>query len=240
MRVQHSGNGKLEPPLVVLSLLERGLAFLQEEVGVVLAGELADLDEEVPEMLLECRNVLVKVEQSLDSDLDLVVCEVRECSAEKVGHELLHECDVGPRERQRGGGWVQVDGDLVGLQECEHVGQDGGMHGESGSVRRIRDNAEHVLQDVRVVRLVEGLRRVRLTGHVLEQLEQDAESGVSHISHRVLEGPDDRVEDQLELRGRDGEEGCEAVVVDRLEHHEEVCAVFREFFKVLENEKYEV
>ena len=234
MRVQHSRNSELEPPLVVLGLLEGGLALLEEEVGVVLAGELSNLDEEVSEVFLERRDVLVEVEQSLDSDFDLVVREMRKRRAEKVGHELLHEGDVGAGQRQRRGGRVQVDGDLVGLQQGEHVGQDGGVHRQAGSVRGVRDHAEHVLQDVCVVRLVERLRGVRLTGDVLQQLEQDAEAGVSHVSHRVLERPDDGVEDQLELRRWDGQEGGEAVVVDRLQHNEEVCAVLREFFEVLE------
>jgi hypothetical protein len=43
VRVQHARNGQLEPPLVVLGFLERGLAFVEEEVGIVFAGELADL-----------------------------------------------------------------------------------------------------------------------------------------------------------------------------------------------------
>ena len=56
----------------------------------------------------------------------------------------------------------------------------------------------------------------------------------------MLERPDDGVEDQLELRRWDGQERGEAVVVDRLEHHEEVCAVFRELFEVLEKKAREV
>ena len=49
----------------------------------------------------------------------------------------------------------------------------------------------------------------------------------------MLEGPDDRVEDQLELRGGDGEKAGEAVVVHRLQHQEEVCSMFRELFEIL-------
>ena len=54
------------------------LPLLEVEVGVVLAGELPDLDEEVPEVVLEPRDVLVQVEEAGDGDLDLVVGEVGE------------------------------------------------------------------------------------------------------------------------------------------------------------------
>jgi len=197
--------------------------------------ELPDLHEEVPEVLLERGNVLVQVEQSRHRDLDLIVGQVGERSSQQVGHELLDVRDVGSGQGDRGRRRVEVDRDLARLDKGEHVGQDGGVHRQPGSVRRVRDNAEHVLQDVRVVRLVEGLRGVRLAGHVLEQLEEDAESGVGHVAHGVFERPDDGVQDQLELRSWDGEERSEAVVVDRLEHHEEVCAVLGELLKVLEN-----
>ena len=39
---------------------------------------------------------------------------------------------------------------------------------------------------------------------------------VRHVPHGVLEGPDDGVENQLELLGRDREEGGEAVGVHGL------------------------
>ena len=240
MRVQHSRHGELESPFVLLGLLEGGLALLEEQIGIVLAGEFPDLNEEVPEVLLEGRDVLVEVEQPRDGDLDLVVGQMRKRGAEKVGNELLHEGDVGAGQRLRRRRGVQVDADLVRLKQGEHVGQDGGVHRQSGRVRRVRDHAEHVLKDVGVVRLVEGLRGIRLAGDVLQQLEENVEAGVRHVAHRVLERPDDGVEDQLELRRWDGQERGEAVVVDRLEHHEEVCAVFRELFEVLEKKAREV
>jgi hypothetical protein len=80
----------------------------------------------------------------------------------------LNECDVGAWQRHRANDRVEMDSDFVGLHQREHVGQDGGMHGESGSVRRVCDDAEHVLQDVCVVCLIEGLRGVRLACYVLE------------------------------------------------------------------------
>ncbi|KAI8422299.1 hypothetical protein MSG28_006176, partial [Choristoneura fumiferana] len=39
-------------------------------------------------------------------------------------------------------------GDSAGLHQREDVGQDGGVHGEAGAVRGIRDHAEHMLEDV--------------------------------------------------------------------------------------------
>ena len=72
----------------------------------------------------------------------------------------------------------------------------------------VRDDREQVLQDVCVVGLVEALSRGVLHGHVLQHLVEDAEAGVSHVTHRVLERPDHRVQHQLELGWRDREEGC--------------------------------
>ena len=103
---------------------------------------------------------------------------------------------------------AKLHSDFVVLDQSEHVGQDGGVHGEAGRVRAVRDHREDVLQDVRVVRLVEALRgRLRLT-HVVQQREQDVEARVRHVAHGVFERPDDRVQHQLELCGRDGQECC--------------------------------
>lgn len=82
---------------------------------------------------------------------------------------------------------------------------------------RVRHYREHMLEDVRQVGLVEtGGGRLMLL-HVLQQFKKDLEAGVSDVPHRVLECPDDAVQHQLELRGRDVEESGEAVVVNRLE-----------------------
>lgn len=56
---------------------------------------------------------------------------------------------------------------------------------------------------------------------------------VGHVPHGVLEGPDDGVQDQLELGGGDGQEGGEALGGGRLEEVEEMSSVFWEFFKIL-------
>ena len=72
-----------------------------------------------------------------------------------------------------------------------------------------------------------------VTRHYLKQLVENVQTRVCHVSHGVLECPDDGVEDELELRRRDREEGSEAVVVDRLQHDEKVGPVFRELFEIL-------
>ena len=138
---------------------------------------------------------------------------------------------------------------LLRLDKSEHVCEDGGVHRQPRRVRGVRDHAEHVLQDVRVVpgheahhkrshifvflRLVETLRGLWMRGDILKQLEKDGEAGICHVPHGVLERPDDRVQDQLELLRWDAEEGGEAVGVDRLEKCEEVCPVLGVLLEVL-------
>ena len=43
--------------------------------------------------------------------------------------------------------------DFVGLHQGEHVGEDCGVHAQARRVTRVRDHAEHVLQDVSVIGL---------------------------------------------------------------------------------------
>jgi hypothetical protein len=54
----------------------------------------------------------------------------------------------------------------------------------------------------------------------------------------VFEGPNDRVQDELELGGRDGEEGIKTVQVDGLEEDEKVCPMFRKFLEILKLEYF--
>jgi len=58
-------------------------------------------------------------------------------------------------------------------------------------------------------------------------------TGVGHVPHGVLEGPDDGVQHQLELGRGDGQECREAVGVDRLEQVEEMGPVLRELLEIL-------
>lgn len=100
-------------------------------------------------------------------------------------------------------------------------------------MRRVGDHREDVLQDVAEVRLVEALGSGLLLGHVLQQRVEDLQTGVGHIPHRVFEGPNDGVQHQFELSGRDGEECWETVGVYSLEQVEKVGPVLRILFKVL-------
>lgn len=151
MRVKHARNCQLESSFVLVSLLQRSLALLQEQVRVVLAGKLANLNEEISQVFFERGDVLVQVEQTRNCDLDLVVGQVRECRSQEVGHKVLNKRDVGARQRNGRHDGVEMDCDLVGLDQREHVSQDGGMHRQSGGVGRVRHHAEHVLKDVGVV-----------------------------------------------------------------------------------------
>ena len=179
-------------------------------------------------MLFESGNVLVQVEQARHRNLDLVGSEVGERRPQKRGHKVLHVEDVVRLPR------VEAGRDLVRLDQGKHVREDGGVHREAGRVRRVRHDTEHVLQDVRVVGLVERLRGLGSRGRdVLQQLEQDIQSRIGDVAHRVLEGPDDGIEDELKLHGRDREEGVEAVEVDGLQQDEEVGPVLGELFEVL-------
>ena len=83
-------------------------------------------------------------------------------------------------------------------------------------MRAVCDNREDVLQYDGVVRLVEALGGRVMLGHVLQHLVENAQTGVSHVAHGVLEGPDDGVQHQLELCRGYAEECFEAVGVDRL------------------------
>ena len=176
-------------------------------------------------MLLERRDVLVQVEHPLHSNFNLVVGEVRERRAQQRGRELL---DVEHVVRRR----PQLAVDPAGLHQREDVRQDGGVHGQAGRVRRVRDHREHVLQDVGEVRLIEAGSSVFELLDVLEELEQNLQAGVGDVAHRVLERPDDAVEHELELGRGYAEEGGEAEVVDGLQEEEEVRSVFGVLFEV--------
>merc|ERR1712015_443417 len=60
--VKNSRYRHLHFPLLLLCSFEGGLSLLQVQIAVVFARELPDLDEEVPEVVLEARDVLVQVE----------------------------------------------------------------------------------------------------------------------------------------------------------------------------------
>ena len=59
------------------------------------------------------------------------------------------------------------------------------------------------LQDVGVICLVERLCGLRIaTGDILQELEKNVQSRVGDVAHGVFKGPNDGVQHQLELGGR--------------------------------------
>lgn len=70
-----------------------------------------------------------------------------------------------------------------------------------------------MLEDVGQIRLVKAGSGLLMVLDVLKEFHEDLEAGVGDVPHCVLEGPDDGVEDKLELSGWYAEERWEAVVV---------------------------
>lgn len=58
----------------------------------------------------------------------------------------------------------------------------------------------------------------------LPELEEDVDADLGNVAGRVLEGPHDRVDDELEVLLRYHEEGLEAALVDRSQQDEELKA----------------
>jgi len=106
------------------------------------------------------------------------------------------------------------------------------MHGKRSRVRSVGHNREDVLKDVNVVRLIESLGGRFVLAHILQELVEDIQTGVGHIAHRVLESPDDRVQDELELSRRKAHESRETVIIHGLKHQVKVGTVLWVLFKV--------
>ena len=105
------------------------------------------------------------------------------------------------------------------------------MVGQLGVVGAVRDDTQHMLQDVQEVGLVEALSDV-FTVQVMQQCENCQQARLCHIAHGVLEGPHDGVHDQLELVWRDLEQRWEAVLVDGLEKQVKVRSVLGEVLEI--------
>ena len=102
---------------------------------------------------------------------------------------------------------------------------------EAGLVQRVGQHDEDVLQQLEEVGLIELLRDVRPLD-LAEQLLAHRQPGLGDVPLVVLEGPYHRVDDQLEVLGRDVQEGLEAVLVDALDQLEEVDPDVRVILKV--------
>merc|ERR1719228_2517317 len=141
-------NRHLHLPLLVLCSFESSLSLLQVKICVIFTSELSDLDEEISEVILESWDVLIQVEQSCDRYLDLIVHHVTDSLV----------------------GDVKGGSHFFRFDQCEHVGEDCSVHGETGSVRCVRHYTEHVLQNVCVVRLVETLSCFRMGRDILQHM----------------------------------------------------------------------
>ena len=89
MGVENTGHRHLHFPLLFLGSLQSSFSFLQVKVSIILPGKLSNLDKEVPQMILEPRNVLIEVKQPRHCDLYLIVCQVREGSLKEVCYKTL-------------------------------------------------------------------------------------------------------------------------------------------------------
>lgn len=114
-------------------------------------------------MLLKCMDVLIEVEQTGDEDLDLIIGQMAEGGFEQRRDVIL---DVQYVVR-RG---TKADRNPAGLNQREHVRQNGGVVLEAGRVRGVRYHREDLHQDVREVGLIETLRCLWVLFEVLQHL----------------------------------------------------------------------
>ena len=84
------------------------------------------------------------------------------------------------------------------------------MHGETSRVRRVRHDTEHVLQNVSVISLVKGLGSFGIARDILQKLEENIQSRIGDVAHRVFKSPNDGVKNKLELSGRNCQKRVEA------------------------------
>mmetsp|Transcript_27650 Transcript_27650/g.70460 ORF Transcript_27650/g.70460 Transcript_27650/m.70460 type:complete len:1163 (-) Transcript_27650:210-3698(-) len=220
--------------LLALAQLE-GLGV---QVGLPLLGvelcrvaKLLELYEKVAQMLLEGCLVAALREHLLDDRRQLRRRQVGEGRREHLQQELAEVLPVGGARRDGDLRTPQRRGDEVRLDGEEERGEDLRVQLEAGLVERVGEHREDVLQQAEVVGAVEVIGDLRGL-HVGQQLEEGVEARLGHVALRVLEGPLDRLDDQREVALVREQRG-EAVVVDRAQEVEEVCAVLGEVFEVL-------
>lgn len=84
MGVEHTGDVHLTLALLLGSLSDLLFLLVEEEVEGVLAGELANLNQEVSDVLAEQRQVLVHREEAFHEDLDLGTEDVNKDSGKRT------------------------------------------------------------------------------------------------------------------------------------------------------------
>lgn len=75
----------------------------------------------------------------------------------------------------------------------------------------VGQNDEQILQQRQEIALVERSSHFGAT-NVIEELHKNGQTSLGDISHRVFEGPDDRIDNQLENLSRHHEERYKSVI----------------------------
>jgi hypothetical protein len=88
VRVENAGHGLLGASLLLGGLSQRLLALFKVQVVHVVTGKLLDLNEKVPQVLLERGQVLIKIEEALDYDSDLSTLKREKIYIEKTLQNL--------------------------------------------------------------------------------------------------------------------------------------------------------
>lgn len=116
-------------------------------------------------MLLKLGHILVERKQPSDENLNLCIGQMAERRLEQQRHILL---DVERIVRNR----TESDGNVIVLNEAEHVRKDLGVHCNAGCMGGVRDDGKDVHQNVSEVFLVEGLP-IGMVGHTFEELREN-------------------------------------------------------------------
>jgi len=102
--------------------------------------------------------------------------------------------------------------DLSSFDHVEHVAEDEGLLLEPGLVLTVCQHNKDVLHQRNEVGLVKLVLKLGVVfGVVLDvdhQVVANLQPCLSNVAHCVLESPDNRVNDQLELGWRESKEGC--------------------------------
>lgn len=88
-------------------------------------------------MLLKCVHILIEIEEPGGENLDLVVGQMAKGGLEQRGDVLLDVEHVVVR-------WTELHRDSPCLNQCEHVGENGGVILQASRVGRIRHDGEYL------------------------------------------------------------------------------------------------
>jgi hypothetical protein len=98
----------------------------------------------------------------------------------------------------------------------------------------VRQHKEDILENRNVELAEEDARGLHIRlGHVVHQLKAHRKAGILYLTVVVLRRPHARIDDKLELRAIQLEEGGETIQVDGLKELEELDSVLGVFMEVL-------